>query len=134
MPLTPQEIWGALLGRDEAAGIIVGEIRLPRTLLAMSVGFVLGLCGAATQALTGNPLAEPAIFGTPQAAALGAVAVLYTGTASALSFILPAAAITAALCSLIVIFWLISRDNNIVSLLLVGLGIGAMASATTSLV
>ena len=55
------------VARDRA--IIVREIRLPRTLLAMMIGATLGLSGAALQGLFRNPLAEPALFGAPQAAA-----------------------------------------------------------------
>ena len=51
-----------LTGSDEIAAIIVREIRLPRMLLAVGVGAMLGLAGAAIQALTRNPLAEPAVL------------------------------------------------------------------------
>ena len=47
------------------------DIRLPRTLLAALIGATLGLSGAALQGLLRNPLAEPALFGAPQAAAAG---------------------------------------------------------------
>ncbi len=132
--LTPSEIVNGLGGSDPSLTIIVRDLRLPRLALSIGVGGILGLCGAAAQSLTRNPLAEPAIFGTPQAAAFGAVAVLYSGSASAVSLLLPVAAISAALVSLAAIFWLLRTNSNIVSLLLVGLGIGSLAGAATSLV
>lgn len=132
--LTPSEIVNGLGGSDPSLAIIVRDLRLPRLALSIGVGGILGLCGAAVQSLTRNPLAEPAIFGTPQAAAFGAVAVLYSGSASAVSLLLPVAAISAALVSLAAIFWLLRTNSNIVSLLLVGLGIGSLAGAATSLV
>ncbi len=64
------------LSRD---ALIVGEIRLPRTLLALSVGAALGLSGAALQGLLRNPLADPGLLGASQGAALGAATVFYFG-------------------------------------------------------
>ncbi len=62
----------ALWSGDGVAGVIVREIRLPRTLLAALIGATLGFSGAALQGLFRNPLAEPALFGAPQAAAAAA--------------------------------------------------------------
>jgi iron complex transport system permease protein len=89
-----------LLHHEGVAGLIIYEIRLPRTVLALLVGAVLGLSGAALQALLRNPLADASIFGAPQSAAFGAVAVLYTGLAGALSWALPLAAMVMAMLSL----------------------------------
>lgn len=60
-----------------AENLILAEIRLPRTLLAILVGFCLALSGAALQGLLQNSLAEPSLLGTSQAAALGAVLIFY---------------------------------------------------------
>ena len=68
-----------LLGASTPAAIIVGEIRLPRTLLATAVGAALGLSGAALQGLLRNPLADPGLLGASQGAALGAATVFYVG-------------------------------------------------------
>src|SRR5690606_34478288 len=67
--LTPRAVVAALLDGEGIAGLIVREIRLPRTILALAIGATLGLAGAALQGLVRNPLAEPALFGAPQAAA-----------------------------------------------------------------
>ena len=52
--------------------LVVKEIRLPRTLLCIAVGGILGLCGAVMQGLFRNPLADPGIIGVSGGAALGA--------------------------------------------------------------
>lgn len=132
--LSVANVWRGLVGLDESASIIVREIRLPRLLLALGVGGILGLSGAAIQALTRNPLAEPAVLGTPQAAALGAVAVLYSGAASANSVMLAFAAILSAGLSMALILLLIRRRQNILTLLLAGLGIGSLTGAAMSFV
>ena len=63
------------LSGDQAA-LIVGEIRLPRTLGAALVGALLGLGGAVAQGLFRNPLADPYLLGSSAGAGLGVVAVL----------------------------------------------------------
>src|SRR5690606_7844200 len=68
-----------LTGHDSLAGLVIGEIRLPRTLLALVVGAALGLSGAALQGLLRNPLADPALTGASSGAALGAATVFYYG-------------------------------------------------------
>ena len=62
------------------ASAIVWEIRFPRALLAALVGVGLGLVGAALQAVTRNPLADPHLLGISSGAAFGAIlALLHTG-------------------------------------------------------
>ena len=50
--LSPLTVMEALFGGgSEVSQVIVREIRLPRTLLALAIGAILGLSGAAQQAL-----------------------------------------------------------------------------------
>ncbi|MEM9027051.1 MAG: iron ABC transporter permease [Pseudomonadota bacterium] len=124
----------ALFGLGDAADVvIVQELRLPRTLLAILIGATLGLAGAALQGLLRNPLAAPSVFGAPSAAALGAVIAIVTGLANALSFMLPVAAIAGALLSVGVLFGLAGFGGNILTLLLAGLALSSLASAGVSL-
>jgi iron complex transport system permease protein len=59
---------------------IVWDIRFPRALLAALVGAGLGMVGAALQAVTRNPLADPHLLGISSGAAFGAIlALLHTG-------------------------------------------------------
>ena len=55
----PLEAWRA----GEPGWIIILELRIPRTLLAMVVGAALGMSGAALQGYTRNPLADPGEIG-----------------------------------------------------------------------
>lgn len=54
--------------------LILGELRLPRAVLAVVIGGGLGAVGAAMQGYLRNPLADPGLFGIAPMAALGAVA------------------------------------------------------------
>ncbi|MBC7986189.1 MAG: iron chelate uptake ABC transporter family permease subunit, partial [Sphingomonadaceae bacterium] len=68
----------ALFESDPAlATTILIELRLPRALLALAYGAILGASGAAIQALFANPLASPDITGATGGAALGAVVASY---------------------------------------------------------
>jgi iron complex transport system permease protein len=57
---------------DAATQAIVWDLRVPRVLLAMTVGMALAVAGATFQGLLRNPLADPYVLGTASGAALGA--------------------------------------------------------------
>ncbi|MBX9760694.1 MAG: iron ABC transporter permease [Beijerinckiaceae bacterium] len=127
--LSPRGVLAGLLGGGDESAVVVREIRLPRMLLAALVGGALGLCGAAAQSLTRNPLADPAIFGAPQAAALGAVCMLYFGYSEASSPRLLIAAVSGAALSIGLVLFLVRRQFSIISVLLAGLAVGSLSSA-----
>lgn len=115
------------------AGLLITELRLPRTLLAFGYGAVLGLTGAALQALFANPLASPDITGSSSGAALGAVLASYwLGVDSPLA--LAACGGTGALLALLLLLLLAGRRATGATLLLAGLAISLAAGAATSLV
>ncbi|CAL9656541.1 putative siderophore transport system permease protein YfhA [Streptomyces sp. enrichment culture] len=68
------DVLAVLTGRaDAGTWFIVGELRLPRALLALLVGCCFGLSGAVFQALLRNPLASPDVIGVSAGASAGAV-------------------------------------------------------------
>jgi len=123
-----------LFSGDGAAGVIVRDIRLPRTLLALAIGATLGLSGAALQGLLRNPLAEPALFGAPQAAAAASAAVIGFGFASAISLAVPLAGILGALVSIGGLVAIAGRRASLTVTLLAGLALASFAGAMTALV
>ncbi|MBZ6077132.1 FecCD family ABC transporter permease [Microvirga puerhi] len=132
-PISPVMAVKALVSDQGSASIVVRDIRLPRTLLSLMIGWIFGLTGAGLQGLLRNPLADTAVFGAPQAAALGAVVVLYFGLAGALSWTLPIAAIAGALVSIALVVAVAGRHATVVVLVLAGLAVGSLAGAGTSL-
>ena len=98
--LSAKAALAGLIDGQGPAGIIVRDIRLPRTLLALLIGATLGLSGAALQGLLRNPLAEPALFGAPQAAAAAASFMIAFSFAGATSLAVPLAGIAGALVSI----------------------------------
>ncbi|WP_395623914.1 FecCD family ABC transporter permease [Sphingomonas daechungensis] len=114
------------------AWMLIRELRLPRTLLALGYGAVLGLTGAALQATFANPLASPDITGSSSGAALGAVAGAYwLGISGPLA--LAACGALGALVALAVLIALAGRRSETATLLLAGVAIALAASAGTSL-
>ena len=77
--LAPASLLDVFTDRNSMAALIVTEVRLPRSVLALVTGGVLGLAGAVLQGFTRNPLAEPALRGGASGAALGAVIASYFG-------------------------------------------------------
>ncbi|MBW5426094.1 iron chelate uptake ABC transporter family permease subunit, partial [Streptomyces sp. BG9H] len=59
---------------DSRLALVVGDLRIPRTLTALLVGGALGVAGCLLQAVTRNPLAETGLLGVNAGASLGVVA------------------------------------------------------------
>jgi len=114
------------------AELILVQLRLPRTLLVIGYGAVLGISGAALQAMFANPLASPDISGASSGAALGAVIGGYwLGLAQPLA--LAASGAVGALATLAMLVVLAGRRADTATLLLAGLAIALAAGAGTSL-
>lgn len=114
------------------ADLILIELRLPRTMLVLGYGAVLGISGAALQAMFANPLASPDISGASSGAALGAVVGGYwLGLTQPL--LLAACGAVGALGTLALLVTLAGRRADTATLLLAGLAISLAAGAGTSL-
>jgi iron complex transport system permease protein len=132
--LSPRTALQALWSGDGVAAVIVREIRLPRTLLAALIGATLGLSGAALQGLFRNPLAEPALFGAPQAAAAAASFVIAFGFLPATSLLVPIAGIIGALISVGALVLIAGPRTSLTVILLAGLALASFAGAMTALI
>lgn len=111
---------------------ILWELRLPRTLLVIGYGVVLGVSGAALQAVFANPLASPDISGASSGAAFGAVLGSYfVGITQPLA--VAAFGAGGAAAALVLLFALAGRRSDSTALLLAGLAVAMAAGAATSL-
>lgn len=124
----------ALFADDGVASIIIRDIRLPRTLLAALIGATFGLAGASLQGLLRNPLAEPSLFGAPQAAAAAAAAIMAFGFATALSIAVPLGGIAGALLSVGALVAIAGRRASLTVTLLAGLALASLAGAAIALI
>lgn len=114
------------------AAIILMELRLPRALLALTIGAGLGASGAAMQGYLRNPLADPGLFGIAPGAALGAVASLWFGFA-ATPYLLPMFALAGAAGAMALLAAIAGRTGGIALFTLAGMMIASLAGALTSL-
>lgn len=113
--------------------LILFDLRLPRALLALTIGATLGLAGAALQGLLRNPLAEPGIIGVSNGAALGAVVVFYYGLSGLAWFMLPLGGLLGAVIAVAVIFLLVGKSRSTITLILAGIAINAIGGAMIAL-
>ncbi|GAB1259878.1 FecCD family ABC transporter permease [Aurantivibrio plasticivorans] len=72
-PTSFKELVLWLMGEsDLQSHIIIQQLRLPRALLALCIGSLLATCGAISQGLFRNPLADPSLIGVSAGASAGA--------------------------------------------------------------
>ncbi|WP_449281812.1 FecCD family ABC transporter permease [Leucobacter sp.] len=133
--VTPVAVVETLLGNapDQRTEFFVLGRRLPRALIAMTVGACLATAGAVFQTLTRNPLASPDIIGISGGASVGAVFVMLvlggsTGQASL-------GAVAGAIAMAGVIVALTARTGlHGVQLVLAGVALSAIAMAAVEYV
>jgi iron complex transport system permease protein len=115
--------------------LIVGEIRLPRTLLALVVGASMGMSGAALQGLLRNPLVDPGLVGASQGAALGAALVFYFNLFSGLGALAtPIAGLIGAALTLFILMGLSGSMARPAIIIMAGLAISTLSSALLAVV
>ncbi|MED5611780.1 MULTISPECIES: FecCD family ABC transporter permease [Pseudomonas] len=123
------------------AELIVGQIRLPRTLLGVATGGVLALAGVAMQGLFRNPLADPGLIGVSSGAALGAaIAIVFGASIGGLPeafapYLLSACAFVGGLLVTALVYRL-GRHNgqtSVATMLLAGIALTALAGALIGL-
>jgi iron complex transport system permease protein len=123
-------------GSDATAteNAIVWEIRLPRVLLAATVGAGLALVGAVMQATMRNPLADPYLLGISAGASFGAV-VVFVGLGGA-AFGLTTGAFGGAMVAFVAVLVLgAGRGARIEPgrIVLAGVAVASMFEAATAL-
>ena len=127
--LAPHEI---IDSHNELARLIVTDLRLPRSVLALLVGASLGLSGAVLQGLTRNPLAEPGLLGVSTGAALGAVLAIYFGVTLIAGIGGPLLGLVGALAACALTFGLAAGGGTI-TLVLAGAAVSSLTAAGIAL-
>ncbi len=130
--------------------LIVGQLRLPRTLLAAVMGAILGISGAAMQGLFRNPLADPSLIGVTAGASLGAALVIVMGGGFLHNFLgihstglqgyvgltlISAGSFVGGVVGVLFVYRLASSGNgtSVATMLLAGIAVTALAGALGSL-
>jgi iron complex transport system permease protein len=138
-----RSVWNILWGMNEGESIIWQNIimksRVPQALTAMVAGAGLAISGLQMQTVFRNPLAGPSVLGISSGASLGvALVVLLSGSIggvalSRLGFVgeiaVTMGAIIGALSIMALIVYVSQRVRGNVTLLIIGVMIGYVASA-----
>jgi iron complex transport system permease protein len=121
-------------------GIIFYQIRLPRVLLALLVGATLSICGALSQGLFRNPLADPSLIGVTAGASVGASVYILIGAEYQGGPFLGISMLSLAAClggflAVLLVYKLsfIDRSTSVANMLLIGIAVTAFASSITGL-
>ena len=127
-----QQIFFALVDPSQKETLlhtIVWQLRIPRVLLAATVGATLSLGGLVFQAILRNPLAEPYILGISGGSAIGAIAGILMGFSRFPGVTL--AAFSGSLATLLLILMMTSGQSMMKasSLLLSGVMVNSFCSA-----
>ncbi len=124
------EVISALFAPQSASAmtsVIVWDIRLPMSLMAIAVGAALAVAGVIMQTILGNPLASPYTLGFSAAAGFGAALVILTGiTLPVLAWLtVPVAAFAATLTSAALVYGL-SRARGMTPEVMILAGIATL--------
>ena len=121
--------------------LVIDQVRLPRAVLALLVGALLGICGVATQGLFRNPLADPSLIGVTAGASVGSAVVIFFSH-ELLSFsgfsgsgLVSIGAFIGGSIAVILVYKLATSRNgtSVATMLLAGIAITAIAGGITSL-
>jgi iron complex transport system permease protein len=123
--------FSAWFSTDPAWWIIL-ELRVPRAILAATIGAVLGLSGAVLQGYLRNPLADPGLIGVSSSAALGAVAAIAFGLAVT-PLAMAGCAMLGAGSAMLLLGLLVGRSGSAVTFILAGTILTSISGALTSL-
>lgn len=144
VPLSPREVLSGLaatfgLAEPSGASLIIGQIRLPRVLLAALMGAILAMSGAATQGLFRNPLADPSLIGVTAGASLGAALFIVLGGGALQGYtgltLISAGAFAGGVVAVLFVYRLATNETgtSVATMLLAGIAITALAGALGSL-
>lgn len=142
------DAWNGLFGNGSTIAVsIMRNIRLPRVLAGLIAGAGLGLSGLIMQSTLKNPMASPSTLGVSNAAVLGAnIALIILGGGSiagngsssivgSSSYSVTAFAFLFSLLAIVMVLALSSfRGFSANSVVLAGIALGSMFSATTTLI
>ncbi|MFH8753894.1 Fe(3+)-hydroxamate ABC transporter permease FhuB [Streptomyces rimosus] len=120
---------------DPRLALVVGDLRLPRTLTALLVGGALGVAGCLLQAVTRNPLAETGLLGVNAGASLGVVAgIALLGLDSGYAYLVCAFAGAVVASGLVLLIAGRRGGGSPMRLVLAGSALGATFGGLTSVI
>jgi iron complex transport system permease protein len=141
--ISPREVLEALFGGGQGEHPtnrhIVWNLRLPRALIGVVAGAMLGMAGAILQTIMRNPLVEPGLIGASSGCVLFAVLWMTYGagvnTGYSEQALLPFVALAGGVCAVIAVYLINGvKENSTARLALTGVIMTAILQSATSLV
>lgn len=125
------EIFKFLTGSEieQSKQIILLEVRLPRVIMALLIGMLLGSSGVVVQSVFLNPLADPYIIGIAASATFGAVVAYFLDLPEVFYGVF--AFFSSSFLS-IMIFKLSRKGKSIATLLIIGIAFSSFLGAFTA--
>ncbi len=137
--INPADILAYISGSasiSASKAIIIGEIRLPRILLAFTVGAGLAVAGSVFQAIIRNPMVDPYIIGISAGAGTGVMLALFLGIEIAIFNLssLPAFAFLGAVLTVFSVYQLARVGNKlpVLTFLLAGVAVSFILNSLMS--
>lgn len=137
--INPADITAYILNSkavSASTAIIIGEIRLPRIILAFVVGAGLAVAGAVFQAIIRNPMVDPYIIGISAGAGTGVMLALFLGIEIAVFNLssLPAFAFLGAVSTVFAVYQLAKVGNKlpVLTFLLAGVAVSFILNSLMS--
>ncbi|MEP5569714.1 MAG: iron ABC transporter permease [Halioglobus sp.] len=124
---------------NDQAAVIIGQIRLPRALLAALVGAMLGISGAAMQGIFRNPLADPSLIGVTAGASLGASLMIASAGGWIVGLgglgLISLGAFIGGVLAVMIVYRLANSEQgtSVATMLLAGIAITALAGAMNNI-
>jgi iron complex transport system permease protein len=122
--------WAVVAGTPEA--LVMAELRLPRAVLGLLIGAMLGASGAVMQGYLRNPLADPGVLGVSASAAFGAVLALFLGLGMT-PLMVSAFGMGGAAAAMGLLALLAGRSGSATGFILAGVVLSSFAGALTAL-
>jgi len=129
-----REAWTALFQDTGRAHGIIWQLRLPRIVMSILVGFGLALGGTLFQAILRNPLASPFTLGLGSGAGFGAVTAIIFGAGFGNSYLIAGSAFAFTLMAAFFILLIAKlKDATPETMILAGIALMFLFSSLTSL-
>jgi iron complex transport system permease protein len=130
LPVPTSDVARALFSPDALspdARYIVQDIRLPRLLMAVLCGAMLGMAGAAMQSITRNGLADPGLIGVKEGCSVAVLLLIFQFPAMSV-FWRPVVGMAGGLITALLVV-VLARDISRPRFILIGIGVSWTFSA-----
>ncbi|MGL6043776.1 MAG: FecCD family ABC transporter permease [Sandaracinobacteroides sp.] len=130
--IAPSILLSGAVASGSPEALVLAELRVPRALLGLGIGAMLGASGAVLQGYLRNPLADPGVLGISASAAFGSVLALFLGF-GVTPLMVSAFGMGGAMAAMGLLALLAGRAVSATGFILAGVVLSSLAGALTAL-